>query len=1320
MLEYKKHLMICFLLFVLFVPIVSSIFPMVQKNNSYEMNTTNQGNPSISDIAGDDLYAEMIEAYVSGPYSIIRNSLLTNDTNLLSNFDINDPAFQGCSLLLSSSNLITPSIFPQVLTNYGKDLEITPIKNGFAGFLYYNDKLSVTNAKIKADRAFEIIQEKFKIDLIRINSSIQNFFPFIGYEPNWEIYLPELLENIPKDGYWKSFDLERITNMDYYNNKHLSSYLLILNSLNFIKESKNFSTAQFNFDLNKYDLSILENNQLQNVFNQMINNLANFQIGGNNLSLFLDSSSTNQTSSQNELNQFNQILGDFSLSNETRYTLLTIQYEGLDEGIEKLEENKYSFDLFKALGFSEELKPSEKVYISLVGAFLSGIDINILCSNIISTNEKYFKFSDYLLEQIGLILFLADVDFNINALKNYTFEIFWENNEGLKASRLDIKNLNDKYDTINLIEVLGFTGIPFLPTGLLNPIHEFQVIYNVSASEPQLQIYNHLIDKNASYGIFHDFSTKVTVKNVGKTKAWGIPTDIPLDLNDIVNSLPGIISDLTQNLLDSMWDVIEEDYSGEYSSIEDFFNLDETPKIFYFQTIEENSSLKYFPDLTNFSNLSPYNKDADYVINKVAIRNPQLIFDLNQLGITNSMLKDFFTNKYSIWNKENWYINSGEEISLPNLNVSISDFDSFSNFYSYNFTIKDSYPKLPALVSGISFSNTTSSMALEKDNSFWIIDSEQKYIDQHEVEVQFLFENTTNLDLENKTLDKVSINIDFKEIPEISNLSFQIYNYSLKEFKEVNSYIESSENNTIKISFIKNKNQIGWIFDKNNPNAHRIVFKIIGIHDESFNISLDNVDIQFWERDINEFKMPRIKLRYGNLEGKIHYSIISNSIHLSTFSMASLLVKANLTENNCKVGQKSTYFLTMKNIGSESALNVSINFRIPGIIENLNDFALIDSNLTYFLPKLKPNEKKIVNFSFYIPNSGKIFSPIIRYNNPKGLGGENDTDLKIESNDVSYYAPVNYENLKPFVRSVEIYYNESKSKVNDEILLNVKNVGIQNTTIPEVIVKLEKSYGDLKILNNTEIVIQNLSINEVKNQNLPILIIDWKSYFLPSVSDIMGNESRTIQILKTKPLILGNISLKILKWVNKEEVEVGENVLVSIKVENTGTLCIKDLQLRDIISFSQNDFSLVGGNLVFNIKCLNPGEDIVFNYTINAKRQVYSKLEPATLKYFFLYEYKALSNDIMIKIMIPQSYQTFYVLIPSFLGLIILSTYVWKVKLYHAKNLEVKRKEISILNLTTEDSIIKINYSLQERLKGLFGDNSNNQSDKTIKEGEEL
>lgn len=262
----------------------------------------------LSDIAGSDLYAESINAYVAGNKSIIKQSLFTNDTNILSQFDSHDPAFYKCNIIISASNGINPSIFPTILTESEIPSQFAMGFNNFVGFLYYDEELNADDAELRAERALEIIKRKFLIDLIMVNVSEPNFFPFIGSCPNWECFLSELTNNFPMDGYWKALNFKRLINQTYIENHHISSTFMLLNSLDFFEGDFDISTDQVNFNTKSIDLSFLENLELQNLMDQLDAALENYG------DLF------NATISEEELEQFIEIISSFTLSNDSHYT----------------------------------------------------------------------------------------------------------------------------------------------------------------------------------------------------------------------------------------------------------------------------------------------------------------------------------------------------------------------------------------------------------------------------------------------------------------------------------------------------------------------------------------------------------------------------------------------------------------------------------------------------------------------------------------------------------------------------------------------------------------------------------------------------------------------------------------------------------------------------------------------------------------------------------------------------------------------------------------------------------------------------------------
>ncbi len=1243
-----------------------------------------------SDVAGSDLYAEKISAFVAGNKSIIKQSLFTNDTNILSQFDSNDPAFYKCNLIISASNGINPEIFPRILTESSIPSQYFVGFNNFVGFLFYDKVLNPQDAEMRAERALEIIRKKFKIDLIMVNVSEPNFFPFIGSCPNWDCIFEELMTNFPMDGYWSALDVSRLSSQSYTQDYHLSSSFMLLNSLDFFEGDFDISTDQVNFNIESLDLSFLENLELQNLVDQFDIILENYG------DIF------NATISEEELEQFIEIFSTFTLSNNSHYTSISIQYEGLDEGIQKVEKNQFEFNLWDALGYNgDPLSPSEKIYIALIGAFMSGIEINILCTEIVDTTPKNFKFSDYLLEQIGLLFYLAGIDFNTQDLKDYSFDLFWIDTEGIKRSYVTPVNLQDPSDIINFLQQVGFQGFSFIPTGIINPIGELSITYNISNSEPNLLLKKELIGGNASYGVFHNFSYYISAENVGNITAWGVPTQIPLELNDFFLLLTFGNQPLADEFQDAIWEVVRIEYPNQYESLEDFFNFDEDPRIFYFDSFGTGTFDTFYPNLLNFTNLLPYNKDMDHVIDIIVTGYPQLITALAALGMTPSDLKEYFTNSFSVWNENNWKLTPGEFLSYKINNFSISNLDTFTPFYLNNFTILTT-PATPEIISGIPLQGSTPEAALSTDDESWIIGSEEKFL-EHQVEIDFIFKNETKIDFVNNKLERVSFIVDINSSINLEGSNFEIFDFNVEEFKDMNPYLDSIINNSWTFSIINHDKNLDWLFYPLDQQNYTVLFKITCTNSEQFNISINDLDIEFSVRDINFNDDSGSRVVYGSSSSYVQFERSSNSIPLCTYDGASLVVNAYLSNYSSKPGELNTYFINFKNIGSQSAKNITISMLIPGIINNINNFTLTNNNLSYYIAELAPSEEKTISYSFYVPNSISISEILIFYHNPKNTEGGNSSRIVSITNQVFISAPINYKDSFPFVRTIEISYNNLMNNApaigeTFNLTISLKNLGPNGLKIPDLNISMNDQFGDLKRVDQFIPYFEDISFNESVSFNITLKKVGWKGYYYPPINFIESSESRTLQISISAFKILGEINLTIIKSVNRDQIEIGDSIIVSIKVENTGIICIEDIKVNDMISYSQADFSLIEGNLVNLIDSLDPGETVTFNYTIKGKRQNIVSLKPAIIEFYYLDENTAISNTVIIKIITPKSRQFFYIALPILIGIVILSTYFWQIKKNKKKRTAYERSEMHIFELSSRESILKIDHTLRERL----------------------
>ena len=639
------------LVFLVLAPYLSIFTQNGADYSVLEENLDNLG-PKPSDIAGTDLYAEQISAYVAGSKSIIRQSMFSNDTNILPHFDINDPAFYKCNILLSATNGITPEMFPSILTDnfFGSSFALS--YNSFLGFLYYDEDITAADAEDRADRALEIIKRKFMIDLIMVNSTEDNFFPFVGYYPNWDHFFGEITNNLPMDGYWKALDIDRLTSDAYVNNQHLSATYLLINSLDFVEGGINISTDQIDFNLGTIDLSFMENMQIGDLIGQINDIMADYEdlfgLLGLNDTLDLDPAT---------LGQISTMFGGFSLSNNSHYSSLIIQYEGLDEGItKKAGTNEYTFDLFNALGYTgSSLMPSEKIYIALIGAFMSEIDVNILCTDILSATPEYFEFYEYMIEQIGFLMFIAGIDFDISVISDYSMELLWVNEDGIYRNYVRPVNRDDPNDIINFLGGLGFAGLPYIPTGILNPISDFIISYNVSYSEPNIAITKQLVGGNASYAVYNNYTINVTATNVANISTWGIPQDITVDVEDLFNVLAPGFGPIIYTI---MWNYINAQFPGQYTSLEDFLGVDETPRLFQFDTYGVGIVDTTYPEYNPFdpSTIMPYSEQMAIII-KVNLKPLLTAAPPFGPGMTDQQVNDFadmFNNTESIWNPDNY------------------------------------------------------------------------------------------------------------------------------------------------------------------------------------------------------------------------------------------------------------------------------------------------------------------------------------------------------------------------------------------------------------------------------------------------------------------------------------------------------------------------------------------------------------------------------------------------------------------------------------------------------------------------------------------
>ncbi|MGV9198075.1 MAG: CARDB domain-containing protein, partial [Promethearchaeia archaeon] len=660
-----------------------------------------------------------------------------------------------------------------------------------------------------------------------------------------------------------------------------------------------------------------------------------------------------------------------------------------------------------------------------------------------------------------------------------------------------------------------------------------------------------------------------------------------------------------------------------------------------------------------------------------------------------------FQNEYSIWKRENWKLEPNESISYISINNSISNLDSYSQFFNYSFIINENTPDV---YPGNVRTGTDPSMALETDNESWVIDSERTTSDLYELGVYTRFlHNASELDLENNTIQRASIRINFTSSL-TEDLDFQIYNYSANTYQSILPNLRSVVNDTWTFDFV-NINELGFngLFKPDIKENHSILFKIYGSNDSPFNLSINDLDVILSERDVNAVNVDGATVKHSSPYGQTQLERRSNTFTLSTYDMASITARSYLSNFSVKPGDLSTYILNFTNIGSEVAKNVSINILIPGIINNTGEFNLTNNYLTYNLKEFAPGEHRSINFSFYVPNQGSLDGVRINYDNPKKIANQNSTSLSTLSNEVYYSAPVDYKDRLPYVRTVDLEYTPSNNhpEIGEEFSLTVgvENTGPEEREIPDLQLNMDDQYGDLKRIDHESLNLTHIGYGETKELSITLHKQEWKGYYYPPINFLQGSESRTIQISKSKPLILGTIEFDIEKSVDVSQVEMGDNITVSLKVTNTGDICIKNFTLDDVISYSQLQFSLVKGKLINKISRLKAGETKEFTYKIKAKTQSDIFLKAASIEYYNLLKNTDNSNQIHVKIIIPRVIQSMFILLPAAGALALLGLYYRQQNKYKEEKMELRRNELLLFTLDSEESVLKVEHTLKEELE---------------------
>jgi len=1266
------------------LPIFSLIVFSVLSINSpvvsfIEPDVITQNTPKISDVSGSEMYSEQLSAYIVGNASIIKQGYITNDSNILKGFDFNDPAFIQCSVLIASSNGITPQMFPSPFSESAFGSEKFLTYDCFYGFLYY-ESATASDSTIagRAERALSIIENLFNIQLFMTETfSKSRFYPFFGFYPNWNDLFEVIINNAPQDGYWGAIDTERLLSESYITQKHISSYILMLDSVEVFTSGFDFPEGFEKFNIDYITTSFADLSAISNVFSGVFE-LLNFTSG---IFTMFDTS---------EL-----------LSSDSKFITTILQYEGMDEGIQKLSENEYSFDLIRALHYNVlekgPLSPSKKIYISLIGALLTEIDISIFSADILSFTPLYYNFSRYILDSIVEAAFLLGQNIDISIISNYSLRTFWRSNDAVNRIVTNLYDHATLENPINLLTTLSLTGLPLIPTGILEPIEEFNIEYAINSTEPVLRI-----EKNYRFSSFDtgEYELDITVTNVGEIPAWGKKIEFPV-LNQTFLPIPEVITDF-----------IDMQYG---MTPEEFLIPDEAPRFIFIDSLGVGIYDHLYPTITNLTQLTFYNPQfAEDILDP--------IHDdfFNASGVTQEereLLAQLFNQSDSIFNEENWKLDPGEIITYTLGGLTIEPLYNFSSFYDFNFTITGDGLE-PYLSYGQILPPSEPLNATTADGTTLDIVSEQIGQD-YLIQIYFSFKNTSVIDFYNFSLDQIKLLCQFSSNIELSmdtQFSLEFYNSTKMDFDIIpnSSY---STNNT-RIEFTTASHIMDYTDSLKN---YQSVFKLTFITNSSQILSIDQIIMQFLDRDLETIMQSPAQVAYTTYTGHNTYFIDSNPIPSVSDSAPILVVFAELDHHNSTIGMINTYNLTIRNIGDLRADDVNITIKAPGIVANSGNFSLIDGYLKSNLSSIDVGITiQNFTFSFYTPNSNNLPLAYVDYNHPITLLNSTHPNYTSYTNDLFLSAPIDCITRFPFQYVLKFYYNCNYTnahtswgiapQVGDIVRLELIVENISPITLSDLDCYVPDNVIGLQRLDNS--IAEFTTLEPYLNQSFftDINKTYWDSILFPGIDTINSSQKYSIQIAKKCPLILAYKSLKIEKSFSDYDGNHNSIIIVQINVTNTGNLELYDITVVDFAGYPKEGFSLVSGTADKMISKIAPNQTYIHTYFLKLNKQGTYIIVPASITYNYIIKQIALSNTFVAKIRNHWIVNSFYVIIPSLVAGIATGLIYWSKKRYDIEAAEFSRREelmfghdfrsVSWNKRTLQEDLIQIDNNEKMQSKG--------------------
>ncbi|MFX0101268.1 MAG: hypothetical protein ACFFCS_16970 [Candidatus Hodarchaeota archaeon] len=1231
--KYAKIMIIAALMFP-----TSIFFKILSTTQDAAIKNTYDGSElSPSVINSDDLYSEQMQFFLAGDDCLVRQSAITTDAYILDQIPLNDIAFKNATLIIVASNGIYPLNYVDVYVPFNELLTYQLPVNGFIAYLAYNDTVSNIDVASREKRAKQLLESAFEIEFFsQVTSDSDYNFMYYGATPSWSTMLGRITNNLPKDGFFNYLDIPRISNPSYTSNNHVSAGLISI-------DPYGGSFTDFNITGGIDDIMGL------------------LDIDVSDFSDFMGVNFTELT----------EMMGGPLLEEKT--TVLFVQYEGKDNGVTyNAGTSRYTFDLKAALGMgtNEEIQASSKVWNSMMGGMdPTGVITSLIDVNVISGKALDWDFflpnltiSDSLIDLLYLAsIFMAD-DSSIGGIggslemietliKSMSLTMHFED---MGASSKLYTNINISMSGLEYILgpvmgtlltealgfnsfadspllLMGFTGIPFIPVGLLNPFPNLRVEYHLPLNPTQPNLIVEQVIDEAIKPFGEPMNLLLNVKNVGDEVAWGLK--MGEGSTSIGEATMGMIPGATEIRYEvrAFYIPINFGLTDPLVNLYGIENIliDVTSGGLLFQAtleaVDANGNGDGFAGLNEIADflLLPYNDPLNYL-------EPGDFFTVNLSDYVVNGIYAPFTDETAAFNQS--YIMNGTEAGT----------NATLNNYTY---------------------------AQEADGEFWDIESEdfENVTGSHEIKMNFTFSNdTSNLVPE----DIAAIQFQatgFTNVSVDTFSEFYIWNITSMEWINLGRVTSNGENMTVNQTITGSFrivegdldtqgnviNLTDFLDDSNNYSAQ---LQYRGVHADSMLLSLDYLGMDYLQENETVIPVMPKTVTYTDLEGNATWRGTSNSLYIGSINSSVLTVDQDITNSGdytLSVGSTTNMTVNITNVGTEDAIDVNISIPLPGIVTKPGMFEVGASYLNISGLTIAPGNSSFYTFEFNMSNSIKMPGATVAYNNVT-LVEANVSDYVVRAQDLYLKAPVDYDTKTPMVITVNSSLEWEETSTIPVNLGNTFNITVaaNPSILPSFIPEINLTIPETTYFNISSGYTFGKGVSDVAS-NITIEKLEHKGYLVPSfMLDVNSSLLTLMRFVQPRPLQVGSMELSIEKIVIKDGATMqgphfsmtrDEEITVVVMINNTGTLPIGIIEYNDISQpfglqiidnegFEQYGFNTIEGVLMLGNITLNPNQSISFNYTLVAKNVGTFTLGLVAKDYLFIHAVTFTSNEYSITV----------------------------------------------------------------------------------------